>query len=195
MKYILLFVSLFVITSCADNTSVDETNEYTGRELQYDLVQASDYPISGSVIFKERTDKTVEIDVILSGTEGDTYHPVHLHSDDLSKPDAEIAVLLNDLSGKSGESKTIIKSLSDETPFHFEDVAKLLDSFNELVEQGHSVIIIEHNLDIIKCADWIIDIGPEGGFGGGQIVAEGTPEEIMKVSESYTGQFLKDYLG
>jgi len=80
------------------------------------------------------------------------------------------------------------------TGLHFEDVAKLLDSFNELVQLGHSVIIIEHNLDIIKCADWIIDIGPEGGFGGGQIVAEGTPEEIMKVKESYTGQFLKDYL-
>ncbi|MBO6584829.1 MAG: excinuclease ABC subunit UvrA [Gracilimonas sp.] len=81
------------------------------------------------------------------------------------------------------------------TGLHFEDVAKLLDSFNELVEQGHSVIIIEHNLDIIKCADWIIDIGPEGGFGGGQIVAEGTPEDIMKQEESYTGKFLKEYLG
>jgi excinuclease ABC subunit A len=80
------------------------------------------------------------------------------------------------------------------TGLHFEDVAKLLDAFNELVEAGHSVIIIEHNLDVIKSADWIIDVGPEGGFGGGQIVAEGTPEDIMKVKESYTGQFLKDYL-
>lgn len=80
------------------------------------------------------------------------------------------------------------------TGLHFEDVAKLLDSFNELVRQGHSVIIIEHNLDVIKCADWIIDIGPEGGFGGGQIVAEGTPEEIMEQADSYTGTFLKDYL-
>src|SRR5690606_14991030 len=80
------------------------------------------------------------------------------------------------------------------TGLHFEDVTKLLDSFNELVNLGHSVIIIEHNLDIIKCADWIIDIGPEGGFGGGQVVAVGTPEEIMKVKESHTGRFLKDYL-
>ncbi len=81
------------------------------------------------------------------------------------------------------------------TGLHFEDVAKLLDAFNELVNAGHSVIIIEHNLDVIKCADWIIDVGPEGGFGGGQIVAEGTPEDIMKEKKSYTGKYLKEYLG
>jgi len=80
------------------------------------------------------------------------------------------------------------------TGLHFEDVAKLLEAFNELVKSGHSVIIIEHNLDVIKCADWIIDVGPEGGFAGGQIVAEGTPEDIVKVKESYTGQYLKEYL-
>lgn len=80
------------------------------------------------------------------------------------------------------------------TGLHFEDVTKLMDAFNALVDAGHSVIIIEHNLDVIKCADWIIDVGPEGGFGGGQIVAEGTPEEIIEVKESYTGQYLKEYL-
>ncbi|MEO1022292.1 MAG: excinuclease ABC subunit UvrA [Bacteroidota bacterium] len=80
------------------------------------------------------------------------------------------------------------------TGLHFEDVAKLLTAFNELVNQGHSVIIIEHNLDVIKCADWIIDVGPEGGFGGGRIVAEGTPEEVMQVEGSYTGSYLKAYL-
>lgn len=80
------------------------------------------------------------------------------------------------------------------TGLHFEDIAKLLKSFNELVHQGHSVIIIEHNLDIIKSADWIIDIGPEGGFGGGQVVATGTPEAISKVDESHTGRYLKEVL-
>ncbi|MCG8372886.1 MAG: ATP-binding cassette domain-containing protein, partial [Balneolales bacterium] len=80
------------------------------------------------------------------------------------------------------------------TGLHFEDIAKLLDAFNELVNAGHSVIIIEHNLDVIKSADWIIDVGPEGGFGGGQIVATGTPEDIMNVEKSYTGKFLKAYL-
>ena len=80
------------------------------------------------------------------------------------------------------------------TGLHFEDIAKLLTSFNELVNQGHSVIIIEHNLDVIKSADWIIDIGPEGGFGGGQVVGTGTPEQIAEIDESYTGQFLKEVL-
>jgi excinuclease ABC subunit A len=80
------------------------------------------------------------------------------------------------------------------TGLHFEDISRLLNSFNELVNNGHSVIIIEHNLDVIKCADWIIDIGPEGGFGGGQIVATGTPEEIAKIPESHTGKFLKEIL-
>lgn len=77
------------------------------------------------------------------------------------------------------------------TGLHFEDVAKLLQSFNELVNNGHTVIIIEHNLDIIKCADYIIDIGPEGGFAGGKVVAQGTPEEVAEVEESHTARFLK----
>jgi excinuclease ABC subunit A len=80
------------------------------------------------------------------------------------------------------------------TGLHFEDIAKLLDSFKELVDNGHTVIIIEHNLDVIKSADHIIDIGPEGGFAGGQIVATGTPEEIAKVDESHTGRYLKEIL-
>lgn len=80
------------------------------------------------------------------------------------------------------------------TGLHFEDITKLMEAFNALVNAGHSVIIIEHNLDVIKCADWIIDVGPEGGFGGGQIIAAGTPEKIMQVKESYTGEYLKRYL-
>lgn len=80
------------------------------------------------------------------------------------------------------------------TGLHFEDISKLLDSFNELVNNGHTVIIIEHNLDVIKCADHIIDIGPEGGFAGGQIVGEGTPEEIAEIKASHTGTYLKEVL-
>src|SRR5699024_2537486 len=80
------------------------------------------------------------------------------------------------------------------TGLHFEDIAKLLDSFKELVDSGHTVIIIEHNLDVIKSADHIIDIGPEGGFAGGQIVTTGTPEEVAKVDESHTGQYLRTVL-
>lgn len=80
------------------------------------------------------------------------------------------------------------------TGLHFEDVAKLLEVLNALVSVGNSVLIIEHNLDIIKCADWVIDLGPEGGSGGGTIVAEGTPEAVAKVTKSHTGKYLKRLL-
>ncbi len=76
------------------------------------------------------------------------------------------------------------------TGLHFEDVRKLLEVLHTLVEQGNSMIVIEHNLDVIKTADWIIDIGPEGGDGGGQVVATGTPESVAGVSESHTGRYL-----
>jgi excinuclease ABC subunit A len=76
------------------------------------------------------------------------------------------------------------------TGLHFEDVAKLLAAFHKLIEGGGSLLVIEHNLDVIKCADWVIDMGPEGGSGGGQIVATGTPEEIADVRASYTGRWL-----
>lgn len=80
------------------------------------------------------------------------------------------------------------------TGLHFHDINTLMDSFDRLIKQGHTVIIIEHNMDIIKCADHIIDIGPEGGEQGGNIVATGTPEEIVKCQQSYTGRYLKEKL-
>ena len=80
------------------------------------------------------------------------------------------------------------------TGLHFEDVRKLLEVLHELVEQGNTVVVIEHNLDVVKTADWIIDIGPEGGDGGGTIVAEGTPEEVAEVQASHTGRYLKPML-
>ena len=80
------------------------------------------------------------------------------------------------------------------TGLHFHDIKKLLASFDALLEKGHSIIVIEHNLDLIKCADWIIDLGPEGGENGGQILAVGTPEEIVKNKKSITGFYLKDKL-
>ncbi|MGL6209709.1 MAG: excinuclease ABC subunit UvrA [Paracoccaceae bacterium] len=80
------------------------------------------------------------------------------------------------------------------TGLHFEDVRKLLEVLHELVEQGNTVVVIEHNLDVVKTADWVIDIGPEGGDGGGEVIAVGTPEAIAKVEASHTGRYLKDML-
>ena len=80
------------------------------------------------------------------------------------------------------------------TGLHFEDIRKLLTVLNGLVDKGNTVIVIEHNLDVIKTSDWIIDLGPEGGSGGGTVVAEGSPEDVAAVTESYTGKFLGEVL-
>ena len=80
------------------------------------------------------------------------------------------------------------------TGLHFEDVRKLLGVLQRLVDTGNTVVVIEHNLDVIKSADWLIDLGPEGGAGGGVVVAEGTPEQVAKVKSSYTGKFLAEIL-
>jgi excinuclease ABC subunit A len=81
------------------------------------------------------------------------------------------------------------------TGLHFDDIAKLLDAFERLVRAGASILIIEHNLEVIRRADWVIDLGPEGGDAGGRIVCEGTPEDVAQVAASYTGQYLKQEFG
>ena len=80
------------------------------------------------------------------------------------------------------------------TGLHFHDIRKLLEAFDALILRGHSIVIIEHNMDVIKCADYVIDLGPEGGDKGGNLVAAGTPEEVAKCAASYTGQFLQEKL-
>ena len=80
------------------------------------------------------------------------------------------------------------------TGLHFEDIRKLLDVLQRLVSSGNTVVVIEHNLDVIKTADWVIDMGPEGGYRGGQIIAQGSPEQVAKVKASYTGQYLAKLL-
>ena len=111
----------------------------------------------------------------------------------LSGGEAQRVKLSKELS-KRATGRTLYILDEPTTGLHFEDVKKLMEVLHELVEQGNSVVVIEHNLDVIKTADWIIDIGPEGGDGGGQIVAQGTPEEVAEVGRSHTGRYLKDIL-
>lgn len=97
--------------------------------------------------------------------------------------------------GQNSNSPTLFIFDEPTTGLHFHDISKLLYAFNALIKQGHSLIIIEHNAEIIKCADWVIDLGPEGGTEGGNIVFEGLPEDLIKCKKSYTGIYLKDILG
>ena len=111
----------------------------------------------------------------------------------LSGGEAQRVKLAGELAKRS-TGHTIYLLDEPTTGLHFEDVRRLLTVLSRLVEQGNTVLVIEHNLDVIKTADWIIDLGPEGGAGGGLVVAAGTPEEVVKVKASYTGAFLKQML-
>jgi excinuclease ABC subunit A len=111
----------------------------------------------------------------------------------LSGGEAQRVKLAKELSRRA-TGRTLYILDEPTTGLHFEDVRKLLDVLHALVEQGNTVLVIEHNLEVIKTADWIIDLGPEGGAGGGRVVATGTPEQIARVPDSYTGQYLREYL-
>ena len=115
-------------------------------------------------------------------------------SDTLSGGEAQRIKLASYLSKGNSNKPTLFIFDEPTTGLHFHDIHKLLRAFDLLLEKGHSVLVIEHNPDVLKCADWIIDLGPEGGELGGNIVCEGTPETIAKCPASYTGQVLKDFL-
>ena len=114
-------------------------------------------------------------------------------STQLSGGEAQRIKLATELSKRS-TGKTIYILDEPTTGLHFADVHKLVDILGKLTKGGNTVIVIEHNLEVIKTADYIIDIGPEGGSNGGTVVAQGTPEEICNAKQSYTGKYLKKYL-
>lgn len=112
----------------------------------------------------------------------------------LSGGEAQRVKLASELQKRS-TGRTVYVLDEPTTGLHFEDIRKLLGVLQSLVDKGNTVIVIEHNLDVVKCADWIIDLGPEGGSGGGTIVAEGTPEQVAQIVDSHTGAFLRPLLG
>ena len=115
-------------------------------------------------------------------------------SSTLSGGEAQRIKLASFLIKGNNQKKTLFIFDEPTTGLHFHDIEKLLKAFNALIELGNSVLVIEHNLDMIKSADWVIDIGPEGGNQGGQVVFAGTPENLVTCQESYTGQYLKRHL-
>ena len=115
-------------------------------------------------------------------------------SSTLSGGEAQRIKLASFLGKGSTHDKTLFIFDEPTTGLHFHDIEKLLKALNALIDLGHSVMVVEHNTEVIKCADWIIDLGPEGGEAGGNLVFAGTPEELINVKESYTGQFLKSKL-
>jgi excinuclease ABC subunit A len=112
----------------------------------------------------------------------------------LSGGEAQRVKLASELSKRS-TGRTVYILDEPTTGLHFEDIRKLLTVLSRLVDQGNTVLVIEHNLDVIKTADWLIDLGPEGGSGGGSVLVEGTPEKVAATKKSYTGQFLRPLLG
>jgi len=113
-------------------------------------------------------------------------------SSTLSGGEAQRIKLASFLTKGATEQPTLFVFDEPTTGLHFHDISKLLDSLNALIENGHTILVIEHNPEIIKSADWVIDLGPEGGDKGGEIVFEGIPEEMVNYEPSYTGNFLKD---
>jgi excinuclease ABC subunit A len=121
------------------------------------------------------------------------YVKVGQQANTLSGGEAQRVKLAKELSRRS-TGRTLYILDEPTTGLHFHDVAKLLEVLHQLVEQGNTMVVIEHNLEVIKTADWVIDLGPEGGDGGGEILAEGTPEALSKVKASYTGHYLREIL-
>ena len=136
-----------------------------------------------SVRDKLRTLKRVGLDYIKVGQQATT----------LSGGEAQRVKLAKELS-KRATGRTLYILDEPTTGLHFHDVAKLLEVLHELVDTGNTVVVIEHNLEVVKTADWVLDLGPEGGDGGGELVAEGRPEEVMQVERSHTGRFLRELL-
>ncbi|MBM3204641.1 ATP-binding cassette domain-containing protein, partial [Candidatus Uhrbacteria bacterium] len=111
----------------------------------------------------------------------------------LSGGEAQRVKLATELSRRA-TGKTLYILDEPTTGLHFDDIKRLLVILNALVDKGNTILVIEHNLDVIKCADWVIDMGPEGGLRGGEVLAEGKPEEVVKMKKSWTGRYLKDVL-
>lgn len=166
------------------------------REITYhgkNLVEVLNMTVDEALIFFKDHKKIEKILQVLSDV-GLGYVKLGQPSNTLSGGEAQRVKLASHLAASKDNKHTLFIFDEPTTGLHFDDISKLLNCFNMLVERNNSVVIIEHNLDVIKCADYVIDLGPEAGEKGGEVVATGTPEEIIEVENSWTGKYLREYL-
>ena len=176
---------------CKGTRFKKETREITYRGKN--IVDVLDMTVDEAIEFFENNNKIVSILQVLSDV-GLGYIKLGQPSTTLSGGEAQRVKLALHLSQQKKNQHTLFIFDEPTTGLHFDDIGKLLKCFQMLIQNNNSVVIIEHNLDVIKCADHVIDLGPEAGEKGGEVVAVGTPEEIVKNERSYTGKFLKQYL-
>ncbi|MFT5602287.1 MAG: excinuclease ABC subunit A [Flavobacteriales bacterium] len=179
--------------SCNGRKFKDEVLEVKFQEKNiYDILSltiddAVDFfNLEGDKTCKKILDKIIPLQEVGLG-----YVKLGQSSNTLSGGEAQRIKLASFLSKKNSAKKTLFIFDEPTTGLHFHDIKKLLKALNALIEIGHSVIVIEHNAEVIKCADWVLDLGPEGGDGGGDLVFAGTPEDLVKCKASYTGHYLK----
>jgi excinuclease ABC subunit A len=180
--------------SCKGKRFKDEVLEvvYQGKNVAEILDLTVDDAID---FFKKESDKTPNkntIEKLLPLQKvGLGYIGLGQSSSSLSGGEAQRIKLASFLTKGNSNNHTLFIFDEPTTGLHFHDVKKLLESFQALLDKGHSILAIEHNIDVLKCADWLIDMGPEGGDAGGHVVYSGPPEGVSKIKESYTGRFLK----
>lgn len=173
--------------SCKGKRFKDEVLEVTYREKSvFDVLEMG---VDDAIAFFKDEKKIAAALQPLSDV-GLGYVKLGQSSDTLSGGEAQRVKLASFLGKGAAKEKVLFIFDEPTTGLHFHDIKKLLGSFDALIEQGHSIIVIEHNTDVIKAADWVIDLGPEGGAGGGHLLYEGEPEGLKKVKESYTGKYM-----
>ena len=166
------------------------------REITYkgkNLVDVLDMTVDEGVMFFEKEEKITRFIQLLSEV-GLGYIKLGQPSNTLSGGEAQRIKLASHLTKQRERKHTLFIFDEPTTGLHFDDISKLLNCFNLLIERNNSVVIIEHNMDVIKCADYLIDLGPDAGEKGGEIISVGTPEEVVKNKNSWTGKYLKEYL-
>ena len=182
--------------SCGGKRFKEEVLEikYKGKSISDLLDMTIDEAIDFFKDIKDSTAKKIAQKLTVLQNVGLGYIKLGQSSSTLSGGESQRVKLAYFLLKEDNQDPTLFIFDEPTTGLHFHDIRKLMDSFNALVDKGHSVIVVEHNPDVIKCADIVIDLGPEGGENGGQLIFQGTPEELVKCKESYTGKYLKDKL-